>query len=1570
MRRLSDGRSTLRRLPAVRAALAAASRRVSSPSTLAVPPPPQHTRSEPPKRLRPARPRRPASRPEPGSASGRSGAVARGLLLALLSLTLLLAYPAEEAQAQTTATLSIAGLADANEGDSGTRDLFVTVTLSSGVANTTNYQICFSGTATIDTTQAGTIPAAADYQPIATLAGSTMPWAGSCINTGFVASNQTSGSFPIGIRVKGDTEAESDETVIATLSFVGSPPTGVTLGTSTATHTILDDDTPDPEVAVSSDWALTPSGLSDGDSFRLLFVTSTGRNAQSTDIADYNTFVQTRAKAGHSAITDDIGDQFKVVGSTSAVDARDNTGTVGTGVPIYWLNGDQVADDYADFYDGSWDSSSFRNESGNTAGTQFSVWTGSNADGTKHALPLGHGSTVRIGNPGSGNDHLSAGNVPNTNVYRLYGLSPVFTVESGPEVSVRLMVGEGENRNADGEVEKPESDATVSFPLSLDAQPAADLTVCVNVVESGDADRVASDDEGIKTVSFLAGVQSGSIDVTWTDNSADDLDSVITVTAVVASTAGCSSTDPYTVSGTTGSEKVRITDDEVTGVSLAATDMELGEGDASNTAVLTVSLGRQLIAGESLVARITLATSTGARLPDHATPDFAVTATGTGVALSNQTSATPLLTFTGSGSNTVQTATVTLTPIANLDDGDAVDEAITATLSLVSGTGSGTVVTGGGVEVVQASSVVSLSIDDDETAACAAQNTIFSDTNLGRILENEGVATYCVRLTTAPSGGNTTVTIGRDGGNRWAANFSPATLTFTASDYMTPQQVTVTGADEPGTHRNRPDMRLTHTANGGGYSSQALGTVRVQVDDAPEVEAWWYIKGDARIQRPHTVTSTPGLTPWQNAAPGYELTYAVRLSNRPEPGGTVTVTVTVPSDKQNLIGLSLTGPSVPLDGSAYHNWATNLPGTLTVEFKDRSPGAGTGCSNWFGLEAHEYFDSHGYRRTVAGRQPSESYDGTADTPWECWRMIYVVRKPASRNINDTCVDITHTAIGGGVRMVTVDTVRAHVINPSRNRRGSGGQASQCRNLTGNTLSPQGSPATAAPAPSESVANLQVTAVDDASVSVTWDAVPHATSYDVSWSAESSDSLSASAGALPGVTGTSATIRHDAQVAMTLTVTVTPEHADDNGDTQQLDALAATATLAVGPGSDALSPSAQASPQQEDQGTSTGCTLPADAITVAEVRGWRDALDPARAAAGIKRWNRVLEALGDDTGTGLAAMPPELAQEVADWLGNTRWDRTARTLEAMAPCDEPPPPTPEISITAGSDVTEGSDATFTVTATPAPAADLDVTIDVSQSGDFAQTGSRTVTISTTGSATFTVATTNDSADEPDGSVTATIDTGTGYTVSTSNGAATVAVADDDVPEISIAAGAGVTEGSTATFTVTATPAPAADLDVTIEVSQSGDFAQTGSRTVTIPTTGSVTFTVATTNDNTDEPDGSVMATVSTGTGYTVSSSGGAATVAVSDDDDPPATCTLPADAITVAEVTGWRDALDSTRAAAGIKRWNRVLEALGVDTGTGLSPMSAALAEAVSNWLGNTRWDRTARTLEAMAQCDG
>ena len=356
-----------------------------------------------------------------------------------------------------------------------------------------------------------------------------------------------------------------------------------------------------------------------------------------------------------------------------------------------------------------------------------------------------------------------------------------------------------------------------------------------------------------------------------------------------------------------------------------------------------------------------------------------------------------------------------------------------------------------------------------------------------------------------------------------------------------------------------------------------------------------------------------------------------------------------------------------------------------------------------------------------------------------------------------------------------------------------------------------------------------------------------------------------------------------------------------------------ATVAVSDNDDPpAQPDTDTDTDTEADTTSATCELPDDAITADEITGWRDALDPNKAAAGVTRWNRTLEALGVDTGTGVSAMTADQAQNVADWLGNTRWDRTSRTLAAQDACDtEPPPPPPpadpEISISSSSDISEGGTVTFTLTATPAPTSDVDVSVSVTQSGSYtSQAGARTVTITSTGTASFTVTTLDDSNDEPDGSLTATVNTGTGYTVSSSASTITTNIADNDVPplpEISISGGSDVAEGGNVSFTVTATPAPAAALDVSVTVTQSGSFTtQTGTQTVTILATGSTSFTVSTGNDATDEPDGSVTATIDTGTGYTVSTSAGATTVNVTDDDDTPQPAQQATPTITIADAS--------------------------------------------------------------------
>ena len=126
-----------------------------------------------------------------------------------------------------------------------------------------------------------------------------------------------------------------------------------------------------------------------GQEFRLLFLTNTGINGESNAFGSYNTHVQTAAAgaaAGDPAGIRIFSSQFRAlvsVGNDMNNNARNNTATTGAGVPIYWLLGAKVADNYGNFYDGGWDSRVATNENGTVINNPFLVWTGSKFDGTR-----------------------------------------------------------------------------------------------------------------------------------------------------------------------------------------------------------------------------------------------------------------------------------------------------------------------------------------------------------------------------------------------------------------------------------------------------------------------------------------------------------------------------------------------------------------------------------------------------------------------------------------------------------------------------------------------------------------------------------------------------------------------------------------------------------------------------------------------------------------------------------------------------------------------------------------------------------------------------------------------------------------------------------------------------------------------------------------------------------------------------------------------------------------------------------------------------------------------------------
>ena len=362
------------------------------------------------------------------------------------------------------------------------------------------------------------------------------------------------------------------------------------------------------------------------------------------------------------------------------------------------------------------------------------------------------------------------------------------------------------------------------------------------------------------------------------------------------------------------------------------------------------------------------------------------------------------------------------------------------------------------------------------------------------------------------------------------------------------------------------------------------------------------------------------------------------------------------------------------------------------------------------------------------------------------------------------------------------------------------------------------------------------------------------------------------------------------------------------------------------------------------------------------------------------WFRVLVAFGARTpadwtadGRVIEPMTATSARErQASWFG---WGPVADALECLEAVT--PTPDPEVAIVGGGAITEGGSATFTLTATPTPSSTITVNVNVVDSGDFAnsgQAGSRTVTIGAGGSGTLIVTTDNDSADEPDGTLTATIANGQGYTPSGTSASASIAVSDNDDPPppvVSIAGGNAITEGGAAIFTLTATPPPANSITVNLNVVDGGNFAdsgQAGARTATIGTSGSGTLTVTTDNDSTDEPNGTLTATVTSGAGYAPSNSNASASISVNDNDDAiiPSAC-VP-DAL-LQQVEDYYDHNSSNSPGYG-ENWFRVLVAFGVRSPADwtvdnriITPMTAASArEREASWFG---WGPVADALECI-----
>ncbi len=508
------------------------------------------------------------------------------------------------------------------------------------------------------------------------------------------------------------------------------------------------------------------------------------------------------------------------------------------------------------------------------------------------------------------------------------------------------------------------------FTVSRTGATTAALSVQLGVSENGTGGRdfVASTDEGSKTFSIPSGSASATYSVATVGDTTDEPNGAVTVTV--------NTDDAYTV-GTAASATVTVSDNDATTSAVTGNTAAVVEGGDKTFAV---SVGRALRAGESLAIPLSF-TGSAVKGTDYSL----ACATATGVACNF--AANERVTFTGSDGGSATSVTVTLSATS-----DNVAEPAAETVNV----NPGTPVPGGlsGNAAATADSFAEFRIHD-----ATPPSLDLSAASL-RLSENTS-ANYTVALDAAPIQ-NVTVAITRGGTESGAATISPASLTFTTTNWSTARTVTVTGADEEARHRDR-SLTLNHavsstdTRYGGTFPS---ATVAVEVLDAPELDAFEPFgytpkagNGNRRRQAEEPMSEFWHLR--RDVLVAEALDYAIALSNPPV-GGNVTVIASVADFTE--AGLALTRNGTPQS-------------SLTLTFTS-DPTPGGACDTPRGSEG-------------------------ASGSWQCWRKVWILRKLP--NSQSGCTDITHTASGGGVRTATtaeIGTVRAQIPSLPMQRGGS------------------------------------------------------------------------------------------------------------------------------------------------------------------------------------------------------------------------------------------------------------------------------------------------------------------------------------------------------------------------------------------------------------------------------------------------------------------------------------------------------------------------------------------------------
>ena len=402
-----------------------------------------------------------------------------------------------------------------------------------------------------------------------------------------------------------------------------------------------------------------------------------------------------------------------------------------------------------------------------------------------------------------------------------------------------------------GSTRVEEGGASDSYDIVLGTQPTQDVMVTATAGAGVQVAKSGGSAGSTATLTFTSATwnTAQTITVTGTDNNVDDPRG-----RTQDITHSATSTDAGYNNISIDAVTVGIIDNDPTSVTLGGGGT-VAEG-GSNTADVTVTLGRNLVVNESVTVPLSI-TGTNIASGDYRIELKPGSSLNTGVTLnrsSPHSASRPAVVFTGHGTNTVQTATLRVR--AQDDD---VDEGASEALTVGFGTGNRAVMSnldrasGSGTGGTTTTGSAMVTITDNDSAGIAIEESLGSTLVREGTVKDDGLDLtpytdiYTVRVLTQPvdfvvirvSTGDPRVNLIVPGGtphNRFR-RLGGTNLVFRPWNWRTPQRVTVAAMDDNVDQPGNQTVTIRHlvpssdTQTDANYRNISFPSVTVTVVD-------------------------------------------------------------------------------------------------------------------------------------------------------------------------------------------------------------------------------------------------------------------------------------------------------------------------------------------------------------------------------------------------------------------------------------------------------------------------------------------------------------------------------------------------------------------------------------------------------------------------------------------------------------------------------------------------------------------------------------------------------------------